>query len=366
MKIKNLEIKVITKTFDRPQWNPRTVWTEKNVLLVLLETDTGIVGVGEGWCDGSAPASTADVIRHDFAPLVIDSDPFLREQLWAQMFQKTIVSAKSGIMFAAISAIDIALWDIVGKACGQPVYRLLGGASDRVFAYASAGLYGQGKSLQALADEMAGYVAKGYRAVKIKIGGAPIQEDIARVRAVREASGPEIRLMVDALYALTVPDAIKMAKALEPYDIHFLEAPVSPYDIQGLARVQAVNSVAVAGNEFAYGRHAFRNLIEQGAVSYVHLDAILCGGISEAMKIAAIASAWHLPCSMHAASSAVCFAANLHAAAAIANCDSIEDHMIHRMLFEHLPPAHFQLEQGYIKLPSAPGLGFNNDFYAHF
>lgn len=364
MKITGLVAKVITRQPDVLLRNPRSIWREKRALIVFLETDTGLVGIGEAWCEGSDPASTVAVLKRDLEPLIVGEDPFFIGRIWDRLFELTIVSAKQGIVFAAMSAIDIATWDLIGKTLAQPTYKLLGARREKVFAYASGGLYQEGQTPDDLAADMAACVAQGFRAVKIKVGGTTLSEDIARVAAVRKAIGPQIRLMVDAVYSLSVPQAIKMARALEPYDLWFFEAPVSPYDIEGLAKVNAMSGIPIAGNEFAFGRHAFRELIERDAVSFVHLDTILCGGISEAMRIAAMASAREFACSFHASSSAVCFASNLHIAAAISNCDSIEWHMVHRLLFDRLPEDTFRLQDGYVRMPDAPGLGIAIDPHA--
>jgi L-alanine-DL-glutamate epimerase-like enolase superfamily enzyme len=359
--IESLHTRVVTKAFDKAQWNPRTRWTHKNVVLVVLRTESGVHGIGEAYCDGGSPASVTSIIEQDLAPLVIGQRLADLGAIATAMRESMVVSAKGGAAWAAISAVDIALWDALGRHLGQPVCTLLGAQRRSVFAYASAGLYGGDKTVANLAAEMQGYVAQGFHGVKIKIGGASHAQDVARVAAVREAIGPDVRLMVDALYALAVPDAIRMARSLDRHNVHFLEAPVHPDDIAGLARVAAVSPVPLAGNEFAYGLEGFRRIIENGAVSYVHLDAILCGGISEGQRIASLAASRHLPVSFHAASSAVCFAANLQLAASSPNVDSVEFHMLHRMLFERLPADAFRLVDGCVEVPDAPGIGLGFD-----
>ncbi len=363
-RVASCRTRVISRKMENAPWNPRTKWNEKNVVLAILETDGGHVGVGEAYCDGGSPASVVDIIERDFAPIVVGTSPTRIASTWARMADTTMVSNRGGNAFAAISAIDIALWDLAGKIVGLPTWRLLGGHSDRVFAYASGGLYGHGKTPSGLADEMLGYVRQGFRAVKIKVAGAPLRDDVARVAAVREAIGPDVRLMVDALYALSVPEAIRMARAIEPYDVHFFEAPVNRLDVAGLARVARECRIPVAGNEFARGLDEFKSLLASDAVSVVHLDAILCGGISEAMRIAALSRAFHRPVSFHAASSAVCFFANLQVAAAVANAESIEYHMVHQILFDRLPAGSLRFEDGHVLLSSAPGLGLHSEALA--
>lgn len=360
-RVKSCRTRVVTKKMQNAQWNPRTKWNEKNIVLAILETDTGAVGVGEAYCDGGSPASVVDIIERDFAPMAIGSSPTRIAEAWSRMAETTVVSNRGGAAYAAISAVDIALWDLAGKILGIPTWRLLGGHGDRVYAYASGGLYGEGKTPTHLADEMAGYVREGFSAVKIKVAGATLREDIARVAAVREAIGADVRLMVDALYALSVPDAIRMARAIAPYDIHFYEAPVNRLDVAGLARVARESPMPVAGNEFAQGIDEFRNLLVHDAVSIVHLDAILCGGMSEAMRISGLSQAFHRPVSFHAASSAVCFAANLQVAAAVGNAESIEYHMIHQVLFDSMAENSFRLEDGHVVLSNRPGLGIGSE-----
>ena len=354
-----VETRVFRKPFAKAQWNPRTRWTEKVVVLVLVRVGGGIVGVGEAYCDGGSPQSVLNLVELDFAPLVVGRSVVDLGAISTALRETMIVSAKGGAAWAAASGLDIAMWDALGQALGHPVCTLLGAQRRRIPAYASAGLYGQGKSVADLAAEMSGYVALGFSAVKLKIGGAPMEVDIARVSAVREAVGPKVRLMVDALYAYSVPEAIRMARLLERYDIHFLEAPVVPDDIAGLARVAATSSVPLAGNEFAYGLATFTRIVESDAVAVAHLDAILCGGISEGLRIAAVAASHHIPCSFHAASSVVCFAANLQLAAAVPNLDSIEFHMLHRMLFDELGEGRFALVDGCVEVPDRPGIGLD-------
>lgn len=366
MKIARVHTRVVTRRSDRPERNPRMSWREKNVLLVGIETDDGLQGVGESWCDGGAPAVTASLIETDFSPLLIGEDPRLFARIWQRIADTTTYSIRDGMAFAALSGIDIALWDLLGKHYGVPVSTLLGGTRERVFAYASAGLYAEGKTTADLGREMRGYVEQGFRGVKLKIGGAPFREDVARVAAAREAIGADVRLMVDAVYMLSIPEAIRMSRALERYDVHFLEAPVLPSDVDGLAEVARSGPLPVAGNEFAYGRAQFKRLLDARAVQFVHLDAIVCGGITEAARISSMAEAYGRPCSYHAASSAVCFAANLHVAAAAANCDSIECHMLHRIFWDRLPAGTFAPDaDGYVALPAAPGLGLPPGLMEH-
>ena len=267
MKIVDVRTHVLTKSLRDAPRNPLIAWTQKNVLLVLVSLDDGRTGIGESWCDGGSPAVTAAYIEQDLKPLLLGADPRDCIALWDCIARTATYSLRDGMMYSALSGIDIALWDLQGKIYGVPVSRLLGRQRDRVFAYASGGLYAAGKSVADLAAEMKRYVDQGFRGVKIKVAGAPFREDVARVAATREAVGPEVRVMVDAVYALCVPEAIRLARAIERYDIHFLEAPVAPPDVEGMARVARATPVPVAGNEFAYGRAQFKRILDREAAN---------------------------------------------------------------------------------------------------
>jgi len=361
MRIAELLTRVETKRFDRPLRNPRSVWNEKNAFLVFVVSDDGNIGVGEVWCEAMSPAVLATFVREELAPLFKGADIEDVERLWHVAFERTRVSAKPGLALSVLGAVETALWDLLGKARGRPLHRLLGSCRDSVDVYASGGLYGDEKSLDDLGREMASYVERGFRAVKMKVGGAPLAADVDRVAAVRAAIGAGTRLMVDAVYMLDGTSALRMARAFEPHDVWFLEAPLAPGDLPGLRRLTARSPIPIAGNEVAFGLDAYRDLIVEGNVDVVHLDVNQCGGVGEARRIAALAAAFHRPVSFHCATSAVCFLANLHVAASVANAESVEYHCVHQMLFDRLPDGDFQIVDGAVALPAAPGIGITVD-----
>jgi L-alanine-DL-glutamate epimerase-like enolase superfamily enzyme len=345
----------------RPPGAPRnalTTWTTKTCLLVGLETDAGLTGIGESWCEGASPEPLRRILEDDLAPLLVGEDPRLVGRLWSRMMRASLVAARGGATHAAVSGVDIALWDLLGQVANLPLYRMLGGSADAVPACASGGLYAAGKTPEALGEEVAGWAARGFRLGKVKVGGVPLEEDVARIAAAR-AAAPELRLAVDAVYCLDRAGAARLARALAPMSVEFLEAPLPPDDLEGMARLDATGPLPIAGCEFAYGVPAFRALLDAAAVSIVNLDAILCGGISEAMRICALAGARHRNCSFHVASSAVAFAANLHVAAAVPNVHSVEWHTVHRALFDRLDPDLFMMRDGLAVLPQGPGLGLD-------
>lgn len=359
MKIKEIVPRLLSWDIEGGFRNPVMTWTSKNVVLVFVICDDGTIGVGECWASGAEPSALVATVNDDVAPRLIGTDPLTIGKAWEDTDSLAHISARRGILRAAAAGIDIALWDIMGKVAGLPVWKLLGGFNDRVFPYASAGLYAPDKTPVDQGREMADYVTDGFEGVKMKVGGAPFDEDVARVRAVREAIGPDRRLMIDALCVMTPHQALKFAAAVEPYDIYWFEQPVKSDDIRGLAAVNQRGPIAVSANENAYDRSHFRQLISEDAARFIQFDVLVVGGLTEGRRIAALAEAGHLPVTLHHAASVVCMAANLHLAAGVSNCDSVEYHMLHKWLFDHVPEGAWPLENGHIVMGDEPGLGLN-------
>jgi L-alanine-DL-glutamate epimerase-like enolase superfamily enzyme len=350
-------------------------------LLVEIETDTGVVGLGVAGVAGGPPTSTETVIQQELRPMLIGADPGMIEGLWQTMFARTRQHGRRGLVMHAISGIDIALWDLLGKATGQPLYRLLGGCTDRIEVYASGGFYQRGKDTAALADEAARYVALGFKAMKMKVGRTPpigsklrtltadaelgqvsVVEDIARVAAVRKALGPEPRLMLDANCVWSPAVAIAMGKAFEPYDIFWIEEPVATDDIDGSAEVARALPMAIAGYETENGLYGFRELITRRAVDIVQPDLEWSGGFTECRRIAALAHAHNMMVAPHSFGSAVLLAASLHFAAAIPNGLMVEfDQTEHALRDELLRDRIVTDGKGMVRLSDAPGLGIALD-----
>src|SRR6266849_5603249 len=242
MKIAAIRTIALSCQVEPPYASAAGVQVRRGGLIVEVETDSGIIGLGEAGLGGG---STASVIEKDLAPLLVGEDPLLIEGLWQKMFARTRQYGRRGIVMNAISGIDIALWDIAGKVAKLPLYRLLGGCRDRVEAYASGGFYEEGKGVDDLAGEAEGYRARGFKGMKMKIGRNPStqthlrhlvdhaelcevepEEDIVRVEAVRQALGPKAKLMVDVNCAWSPSFAIEMGRALEPSKLYWIEEPV--------------------------------------------------------------------------------------------------------------------------------------------
>jgi L-alanine-DL-glutamate epimerase-like enolase superfamily enzyme len=381
MKIAAIRTTALSCPCDPPYASAAGVQSRRGALIVEIETDDGIVGIGEAGVGGGV---TADVIEKDLAPLLVGEDPLLIEYLWQKMFARTRQYGRRGVVMQAISGIDIALWDIAGKIAKLPVYRLLGACRDRVEAYASGGFYQEGKSAADLAGEAEDYRTRGFRGMKMKIGRNPStqthlrqligqaefcevepEEDLARVAAVRQALGPQAKLMVDVNCAWSPAVAIEMGRAMEPQKLYWIEEPVATDDIDGSAKVADALATPIAGYETEVGLYGFRQLIDRGAVDIVQPDIAWSGGFSEGRRIAAYAQAHHRMVAPHAFAGAVLLVASLHFAAAIPNGLLLEWDQNPNALRDDLLKEPLRLEpDGTVKLPERPGLGIELDHAA--
>src|SRR5436190_2600931 len=378
MKIVDIRTIPLSYRCEPPYGSAGGMQARRGALLVEIETDERVIGIGEAGVGGG---STRDVIEKQLRPMLIGEDPLLIEGLWQKMFARTRQYGRRGIVMNAISGIDIALWDIAGKVARMPLYRLLGGCRDRVEAYASGGFYQEGKGVDDLAGEAEGYRARGFKGMKMKIGRNPStqthlrhlvehaglcevepEEDIARVAAVRRALGPKGKLMVDVNCAWSPAMAIEMGRALEPYNLYWIEEPVATDDIDGSARVADALATPIAGYETELGLYGFRELIDRRAVDIVQTDMAWSGGFSEGRRIAAYAQAHHKMVAPHAFAGAVLLVASLHFAAAIPNAMLLEWDQNPNGLRDELLKEPLRLEpDGTVMLPERPGLGIELD-----
>ncbi|HEX3538145.1 MAG TPA: mandelate racemase/muconate lactonizing enzyme family protein [Stellaceae bacterium] len=378
MKIADIRTIPISCAVDPPYASAAGMQSRRGALLVEIETDDGTIGIGEA---GAGGGITRPMIDQHLKPLLLGQDPLLIEGLWQKMWARTRQYGRRGLVMHAISGIDIALWDIAGKVAKLPVYKLLGACRDRVEAYASGGFYQEDKSAADLAAEAEGYRARGFKGMKMKVGRNPVtgtpmrelignrelcevdpSEDIARVAAVRQALGPRTKLMVDANCAWSPAMAIEMGRAMEPYNLFWIEEPVATDDIDGSAAVAAALATAIAGYETEVGLYGFRQLIDRGAVDIVQLDLAWSGGFSEGRRIAAYAQAHSKMVAPHAFAGAVLLVASLHFAASIPNGLDLEWDQNPNAIREELLKEPLRLEpDGTVKLPERPGLGIELD-----
>ncbi len=353
-------MKITTLTMETYRWKRATpirngmyVYPTAGLNVVKVETNEGFSGIGLAGGVQGAEEIGAAILEH-FAQVVVGQDPFDTERIWDNMWQPKLVGRR-GITTRVISGIDIALWDLKGQITGLPVYKLLGGYTNKVPVYIAGGYYEEGKGLGELAEEMTTAVELGARAVKMKIGGAPINEDVERVRVVREAIGPDAKLMVDANCAYRHFEAQEIARKMEPYDVFWFEEPVNPDDYEGHRLVSRSTTIPVATGENEYTRYGFRELIEGRCCDILQPDGLIMGGVTEFMKVAALAQAHDLLIAPHGNQDV-----HVHLVSAIPNGLTVEyysnstDPMWGHMFNETL-----MVEDGHVSPPDRPGFGIS-------
>lgn len=351
MRITDVEVVVLRKPLPTPLVVSRAAIPARTAILVLVHTDEGLVGLGEAVGD---PAGVVPILREQLRPLLLGEDPFDIERLWEKMYASRLYWDLKGALVIALSGIDLALWDLKGKALGVPVYQLLGGACrERVRAYASDLFWDEPEAMAAAA---ARYVAEGFGIVKTHIGRDP-EGDLARLRAIRDAIGEEVGLMIDINCGYDRPTALRMGRRFEAFRPFWYEEPLRPDDVEGHRELRARLPFPIAIGENEFTKHGFLELFARGAVDYAMPDAARVGGITETRKIAALAEAYHLVLTPHSFSSGVLLAATLHLMAATPNADLLELDVTGTGIYEELLAEPLKIEQGYVTVPRAPGLG---------
>lgn len=303
MKIAELTAHVIAVPLKTTFWMSREPYKADSEIIVELKTDEGITGIGQ--IHGRPMAEIVDILN-EFGEMIRGMDAMEHLAVWHKLFDVTTSRARAQMdqdlgqphfgggkrpqILAAIAGIDIAMWDIKGKALGMPVWKLLGTENKPVFGYGSGGYYEEGQSPLKVVDEMAGYVELGYTGVKMKCGGLDIKGDVERISKVREAIGPDVKLMIDANAAYTLEEATDAIRAFADCDIFWFEEPLHWYDwMRGLGRLAQRTHVDLASGESELHRWAIRDLVDQGGIRYMQFDCTRGGGVTEFLRVAAYA-----------------------------------------------------------------------------
>ena len=341
-----------TKHFLLPLSHPMTdathgVHTEFEFVVVRLETDCGRTGFGYTYTVGRGGAAIRALIERDLAPILLGSDGGRIEAIWERMWRCLHYIGRGGLASFAMSAIDIALWDLQGKQAQKPLWKLLGGSSRAVRAYAG------GIDLEldpgALTEQTRCNLQKGFRAIKIKVGRDKLSEDVERVKAVRDCIGPDMPLMVDANMRWTVEQAIRAARKFSDYDVYWFEEPTIPDDYRGMARIAAEGGLPIAAGENLHTIYEFRHSIELGRIAFPEPDVSNIGGITNWMRVAKLAYSHNLEVTSHGVHEL-----HVHLLAAIPNASYLEVHSFGLERFIINPP---QLTDGLMRAGDAPGHG---------
>ncbi len=368
MKIVDLKIHTLKSPLAEPFAFSQGWVRQRSATLVEVITDEGLSGWGEAFAQGLEPPEIAAVvIDKALRPLVVGADPLDIEVLWHRMYQMTRDYGRKGSILAAISAIDIALWDIAGKFHGQPVYKLLGGAfRTRVQPYATGfyRLQGQGEA-DRLADEALRHLNSGFSLMKVKLGFG-VDDDIAVMQRIGQAlQGKAVSLMIDTNHAYGRAEALRLGRALDGFGLRWYEEPVVPEDVDGYVEMRAKLTMPIAGGENEHSLFGFRHLLAAGALDIAQPDLGSCGGISAGRHIVALAHAHGVQVNPHVWGSAVAQAASLQLIAAIPTT--------HHSLFAQQPVLEYdqsahpfrrqlvaqpiEMIDGWVQIPDRPGLG---------
>ena len=344
-----------TYTLEFPKATPLT-WNaikksggkKPRVTFLEIHTDAGITGV-------SIPKGPLDLVKK-FVKKIKDLNLLHTEKVWDHMYSYDRKPVAKGLELHAIGSVDLAIWDIVGKALNLPVHRVLGTFREKIPAYAAGGYYAKNKGIKELVEEMESYANEGYQVVKMKVGWLEPKEDASRVRAVCEQLGDDVRVMVDANNGYkSAYEAIRFGRMVEDLDLFWFEEPVAPDDWRGNAEVRDELDIPIVAGENEYTRWGARDLIENHSCDILNLDTIKAGGITEYRKIAALASAYHVPVAPHGYAHM-----NIHLLAATANALILETYPNKARDFNPALPA-FPVLDGKVNAPDRPGLGMEVD-----
>ncbi len=319
--MKIVDVKAFPTSFPIPAANRVALGigtaVKRDAVLVKVTTDEGLIGWGEAH-HGRAHTAVAKLIDTTLKQLVLNSDAFDTVGVWEKMYRFQLASHGMGAgACLAMSGIDMALWDIRGKALGVPLYRLLGGRRKPIRAYAGGVSLGY-QPTQALVEEAGKSLAQGYKALKLRVGDT-VAKDIERIRAVRDAFGPEIEILTDANIGYQPQDVRRVMPALDELGVGWLEEPFPAQDHRSYREAKSWGRTPLAAGENHYTRFEFNRVIEDGAITILQPDLSKTGGVTEALRIAALASAWKLPVHPHSSMTGLNHAASIHFLAAIDN-----------------------------------------------
>jgi len=349
MKITRCRTTLVNLPLERPIATAIHAMQSVGCVLLELETDQGLVGQSYVFTLNGTRLKALHEMLLGFLHQVEGRDPHSVSAIGEAMWQEMNPIGHKGFPVAALCAIDIACWDLIGKSAERPLHHVFGACRERIWTYASGGLW-LSLSIDELVSEAAAFVEAGFRAMKIRLGSENPYDDIERVRAVRNAIGDDIELLADANQGLLPKQAIRLGRELEEFRLVWFEEPVAYHDLAGCAEVRAALETPIAAGESEYTRFGMRDILEARAVDLLMPDLQRVGGYSEFRRAAALASVYQVPISTH-----IFTEHSLCIAGAEANCVSVE----HMPWFTALFNESLELEDGYLKIPQRPGTGFS-------
>jgi len=353
MKVAQIRSIALSVPLERPMFvgDKSHLFSRFNPVVVQVMTNEGIDGFGIAFAEEDKRVKSLKVAIDELGEEMIGQDVFRCAEAWQKLFTATGHMGHRGYGIYALSAIDSALWVIQAKALGMPLAHLLGGYREKVPAYASHRLF-RNWSLDELQEDAVSLVNQGFRCMKMNMGDKSLSAEIERIKVIREAVGEDIEIMIDANWAWTIPQAIKMGHALEPYNVKWLEDPLASDDAEDLRQVAKALSIPIATGETYCTKYEFRQLMEKRAADILIVDLQRVGGVTEWMKVAAMAQAWKIPIASH-----LFYEFSAHLVAAIPNGLIVEYMPWWDSIYQEPP----QVKDGYMKISEKAGLGLELD-----
>lgn len=340
-------------------WNPAIRWTKKYAVFVTLSDTTGKRGLGECWCFDSAPDALVAYLRTEVVPHFLGAPLDAVPQIMQGLFEKATLTARHGILASALAGVDIATLDLTAQHAQTPLWCALDPEGPgHAHVYASGGLYGAGKTVRDLCDEMAGHAQNGFTLMKMKIGAQSVPEDIARVKAVLQAIPDQAKLIIDGVYSYDSDHALRLFEALPPERIEAFQSPTKAWDYRGMARLTKAG-VPVMATEAEYRPELQDRLIDDACVTFLQTAPIAAGGVSRIVDLAAKISGTETRLSLEVSSTAIALMASIHAAAAFPQIAHVEYHKVHTVFFDTLRIAHGGATPSMVTPPDTPGLGIS-------
>jgi L-alanine-DL-glutamate epimerase-like enolase superfamily enzyme len=354
MKVARIETTTAALPLDEPIGSALGPIRGFGCVLVRVHGDSGVTGENLIFTLNDRRTKVLVQMVEELGQLLVGRDAGHIAEFWARAWKDINFLGHKGVPVVGISALDGALWDALGKSAGLPLYRLLGGAQTRVPAYHSGGLW-LSYSIDELVAEAHSFVAAGFKAMKMRLGSATPAIDVARVRAVREAIGPDVKLMADANQGLDEAQAIRLGRQLEEFELTWFEEPLPAWDLEGLARVSAALDTPIASGETEYTRYGFRRMLELRSADVLMPDLQRVGGVSEFMRVGHMAQSYDVPVSSHLFPET-----SIQVLGALSNATFLE----YMPWFSRLYREQLEIVDGCALVPERPGWGFTFD-WAH-
>ncbi|MBS1254630.1 MAG: D-galactarolactone cycloisomerase [Deltaproteobacteria bacterium] len=351
MKITKLKTVPVNLPLEKPIATAIHTIRSVGCVLVYLETDQGITGESYVFTFNAARLKVFDEMINSFAHHLEGQDPRYVEGIWQKIWSEINPIGHKGVTIYALSALDTACWDLIGKYSEMPLHHIFGACRNTVKTYASGGMW-LSSSIDELVDEAQEFIEQGFLSMKIRVGNQNPETDLERVRIVRETIGRDIELMVDANQGFTPKQAIRLGRKLEKFDLAWFEEPVSANNLKGHAEVRSALNIPIASGETEYTRYGMKAMLDAQACDVLMPDLQRIGGLSEFRKVASLAAAYEIPVSTH-----IFTEQSLCIAASSPNCISVE----HMPWFSALFCESMEIKDGMLEIPDRPGIGFTFD-----